>query len=872
MSDDVRDRLQRAVADDYRLERELGRGGMATVYLARDLRHDRQVALKVLHPELGAVLGAERFLNEIRLTARLQHPNILPLFDSGQADGLLFYVIPFIDGESLRARLDREKQLPVEEAVRIAQEAAGALAYAHRQGVIHRDVKPENILLQDGQALVSDFGIGLVVSAARGSRMTQTGISLGTPQYMSPEQAAGERDLTPRSDVYSLACVVYEMLVGEPPFTGPNAQAVFAKAMTESPAPLCPRRRTIPPYVEAAVLRALEKLPADRFATALEFSAALAGTMTSGPAATLAWTRPTAAAGRRRARLAVIGAGLAAVVAAFLAGRAAARPDAEPFVVSSISPPPHEEFQTPDFALAPDGSRIAFVTRGARPRLWVRPLDQADAMPLDGTEGAGHPFWSPDGTQVGFFADGTIKIVGADGGPVHAVARVPGGADLGGSWGAHGAILFAAATGPIYRVSVSGGTPVPVTRLDSLRRSHRRPFFLPDGRYFLFSLEAVKGIYLGDLSSGKQWLLRGVGGDAEYSDGFALFRIGSAFTDEGQNLYAQRLDLLNHRLTGPLYPVAQNITHPGNLSSYSVSEGGRLVYHAAREEQYAIWMDRSGKRLDSLPPGPYWTLAISHAGTQVALGGYGLLVYDDTRKVVTRLAPGDDRYLSFPVWAPGDTAVAARGRIGGITRDLWVASPGGTEHRLFEAPTTITPTDWSADGKSILLTALPADSTGSQDIWRYDVASGTASPLLAWNANQREGRLSPDGRWIAYQSDETGTDEVYVRPYPGEGTPVRVSTAGGGSPRWRADGRELFYMGADGTIMAVGVRPGRALELSAPVPLFAPRVRRDPLAQSATIYDVAPDGKRFLILGPEPGATAPLTLVQHWTSLLERRD
>ncbi len=376
MSDDVRDRLQRAVADNYRLERELGRGGMATVYLARDLRHDRQVALKVLHPELGAVLGAERFLNEIRLTARLQHPNILPLFDSGQADGLLFYVMPFIDGESLRARLDREKQLPVDEAVRIAQEAAGALAYAHRQGVIHRDVKPENILLQDGQALVSDFGIGLVASAARGSRMTQTGISLGTPQYMSPEQAAGERDLTPRSDVYSLACVVYEMLVGEPPFTGPNAQAVFAKAMTESPAPLCPRRRTIPPYVEAAVLRALEKLPADRFATALEFSAALAGTATSGPAATLAWTRPTAATGRRRARLAVVGAGLAVVVAAFLAGRAAAGPDAEPFVVSSISPPPHEEFQTPDFALAPDGSRIAFVTRGARPRLWVRPLDR----------------------------------------------------------------------------------------------------------------------------------------------------------------------------------------------------------------------------------------------------------------------------------------------------------------------------------------------------------------------------------------------------------------------------------------------------------------------------------------------------------------
>ena len=269
-------RLQLALADRYRIEREVGAGGMATVYLAQDLRHDRKVALKVLRPELSAVIGAERFLAEIKLTANLQHPHILPLFDSGEADGCLFYVMPFVEGESLRDRLNREKQLPVADAVRIATEVASALDYAHRHRVVHRDIKPENILLHDGQALVADFGIALAASKASGSRMTETGMSLGTPHYMRPEQAMGEREITARSDVYALGAVLYEMLTGEPPFTGSTAQAIVARVLTESPRPILPQRHTIPPHVEAAVLTALEKLPADRFGTAAEFAEALA--------------------------------------------------------------------------------------------------------------------------------------------------------------------------------------------------------------------------------------------------------------------------------------------------------------------------------------------------------------------------------------------------------------------------------------------------------------------------------------------------------------------------------------------------------------------------------------------------------------------
>jgi len=270
-------RLHTALADRYRIERELGQGGMATVYLAEDLKHHRKVAIKVLRPELAAVIGAERFLAEIQTTANLQHPHILPLFDSGAAESFLFYVMPFIEGESLRDRLNREKQLPVSNAIRIASEVASALDYAHRHDVIHRDIKPENILLHDGAALVADFGIALAASKASGTRMTETGMSIGTPQYMSPEQAMGEQEITARSDIYALGATTYEMLIGEPPFSGPTAQAIFAKVWTEEPRPLRPRRHTISDDVEDAVLTALEKLPADRFATAAEFANALAG-------------------------------------------------------------------------------------------------------------------------------------------------------------------------------------------------------------------------------------------------------------------------------------------------------------------------------------------------------------------------------------------------------------------------------------------------------------------------------------------------------------------------------------------------------------------------------------------------------------------
>src|SRR4051812_4013230 len=319
--EDTPPRLAEALADRYRLERELGAGGMATVYLAHDLKHDRKVAVKVLRPELAAVIGADRFLAEIKTTAALQHPHILPLFDSGQADGYLFYVMPLIEGESLRDRLNREHQLPVDDSVRLAKEIGSALDYAHRHGVIHRDIKPENILLHDGSALVADFGIALAVSHAGGNRMTETGLSLGTPGYMSPEQATGERGLDARSDVYSLGCLLYEMLAGEPPHTGPTVQAVIAAVVTKEPTRLSERRRSLPANVDAAGHKALAKLPADRFANADAFVRALSEAATSATYAayTGATTAAPAPVARRSTRRTLVSAGvllLMAVVAA----------------------------------------------------------------------------------------------------------------------------------------------------------------------------------------------------------------------------------------------------------------------------------------------------------------------------------------------------------------------------------------------------------------------------------------------------------------------------------------------------------------------------------------------------------------------------
>jgi len=468
-NDDVLTRLTTSLADRYHIARELGVGGMATVFLAHDLRHDRDVAIKVLHPDLGAALGGERFLSEIRTTARLQHPHVLPLLDSGSADGLLYYVMPLITGETLRARLAREKQLPVDDAVRIAREVADALGYAHELGVIHRDIKPENILLQGGHASVADFGIALAVQQAGGQRMTQTGLSLGTPQYMSPEQAMGERTIDARSDLYALAAVTYEMLVGEAPFTGPTVQTILARVMTEEPRPLVAQRKAIPDHVEYAVMRALEKLPADRWGSAREFADALQGTTVPSRGTTAASRqRGTARAGaswNARLRdplvLTLFGVAVVSVVLAVLARRSAPRDNADivRFTIPARLSERANSLGLSTLAISPDGRALVYMGLGdnQRQQLMLRTLDDITARPLAETADATNPVFSPDGKWVAFVRSNQIFKVGIDGSRPQLLAPALG-IFAGMSWSSTGVIVASTNTG-LVTIPETGGQP-----------------------------------------------------------------------------------------------------------------------------------------------------------------------------------------------------------------------------------------------------------------------------------------------------------------------------------------------------------------------------------------------------------------------------
>ena len=490
-------RLNSALEGRYRVERQIGEGEMATVYLAEDLRHERKVALKVLKPELAAVVGAERFLAEIKTTANLQHPHILPLFDSGQAEEFLYYVMPYVEGDTLRDKIDREKQLSIEDALKITEGVASALDHAHKHGIVHRDIKPDNILLNpEGEPTVADFGIALAVAQAGGGRVTQTGLSLGTPHYMSPEQATGDRDVDPRADVYALGSVLYEMLTGDPPYQGSTAQAVLAKILTDpAPAPTSVRV-SIPPNVDGAIRKALGKLPADRFASAQDFARALSNPVfRHGEAEVMAW-----AATSSHWRTLAIGASCAFGMLALWAWLRPNTPETGTTVVQRtvILLPPGQQLSIPHgqafpFALSPDGSVLVYAgVREGRTSLYLRPLDSFESTELVGTEGARQPFFSWDGAQIGFFANRQLHRVPVDGGAPFQITEVQG-LLAGASWGPNDTIVYS--TGQeLLKVSAAGGEPAPFELQVSAVRdlgvpvtSGTWPHHLPDGEHLLIS-------------------------------------------------------------------------------------------------------------------------------------------------------------------------------------------------------------------------------------------------------------------------------------------------------------------------------------------------------------------------------------------------
>ena len=867
-------RLTAALADRYRIERELGAGGMATVYLAEDLKHDRKVAIKVLRPELAAVIGAERFLKEIKTTANLQHPHILGLIDSGNVEGLLWYAMPFVEGESLRDRLQREKQLPILAAVRITTEVAGALDYAHRHGVIHRDIKPENILLHDGSALVADFGIALAASTA-GTRMTETGMSLGTPHYMSPEQAMGEREITARSDVYALGCIAYEMLVGEPPFNGPTAQAIIARVMTEAPRSLTLQRKTIPPHVEAAVLTALEKLPADRYATAAEFATALSDTSVATTHRTAA---RTAATPSRRSFVPWAVALVAIAIAAWgwIGARAAGERPVERHYLS-LGDSAHLQagiLDGPPLAISPDGSRLAFIG-DTLSRIWVKRRDALEPALLPGTEGASSPAFSPDGTWLAYVANNHVKKVRVEGGASITIADSAG-TGFGLAWLDDGTLVYPAASLlGLRRVNQSGGA-VTVTLADSVFKglAPMLPTPLPHGRGLLFQVCAsgcvTMGLHVLDFKTGKEKLLVNDAAMGWYLPTGHFFYVRR----DGVALLVP-FDLTTLETHGAAVPVLQGVGLTLGVADLAWSASGTLVYGTGGGGGDIVTLqraDRSGKTAVFDPgwTGQFNSFALAPDGRRAAVGvstpggGLDIWVKQLDRGPFTRLTfSGRDRR---PTWSPDGRQIAfVRDSASGGDVYARAVDGGGTERRLAHLDRAIQEVSWSHDGHWVLV-RTETGAAGNGDILALSTRGDSTIVGVATSAfTELQPALSPDGRWVAYVSNDAVTNEVYVRPFPNsDAGRWQVSNGGGGSPVWSADGKELFFINGANRLVAAELGTGAEFSVKELKPMFdATRFSYFGYHQS---FELAKDGQ-FVFMGPLGPVTAQsirLVQVDNW--------
>jgi serine/threonine-protein kinase len=909
---DLIPRINAALEGRYHIERKLGEGGMAIVYLAEDLKHERKVALKVLKPSLAAVVGADRFLAEIKTTAGLQHPHILPLHDSGEADSFLFYVMPFVQGESLRARLDREKQLPVEEAVRIARDVAEALQAAHAHGVIHRDIKPANILLSGGRPLVADFGIALAISAAGGGGLTETGLSMGTPYYMSPEQASADRITSPTTDVYSLGCVLYEMLVGEPPFVGATAQAVLAKILTQDTPTSTLVRPSIPPNVDAAIRKALEKLPADRFRDALSFAGALGnpgfrhgGPKVSAPGdARGPWTPLT------------IGLAASALVFATAFGLQLLRPTPDvPVARFDITPPQGSDWVTDlpgrVVAIAADGTHLAYVGWGpGGTQIWHRRLDQLEATPIPGTEGGENPVFSPDGQSIAFWANQSLKTVSLLGGRPATVIPEGGVGSRYIAWGDDDMLYYAADVSGqgdylTFRIPPGGGEPEQVTDPipDVLRISVPAP--LPDGKGTLLTVrrgndaQATTVGVVGRAGGAVRELFPGLG--PQYS---ASGHIVFATADNA--MMAVPFDLDRLEVTGTPIQLLDGVATrlPGMAAHFSISRTGTLVYRRTTAGATAraaaplrlVSMDLEGEesRLPLEPrrfEAPTWS---PDGRSVVYTDGDQLYMYD----VVVGSRP---RQLTFTgnnrnaVYSPdGSHIVFESTRQGTQGSDLFIKNltDDSRARPLVTLGMDQSPTQWPSD--SVIL--VEQGVLGIADLGQLDLADPERPRIREYLTSESDLRglvVSPDGRLAAYVVTESREGSVrvavHVRSFPEPGLPTIVAETVGrtfAAPTWSLDGRVLYFSEA--------MAEGPPTELPQDWLFLAARIDRDPVPAVAsvdTLFVAAniarptggaglhPDGDRFLTAqglatdGTPLADTEPdqLVLVQGFYNLLRGR-
>jgi serine/threonine protein kinase/Tol biopolymer transport system component len=881
----------------YEIVAAVGAGGMGEVYRAKDTRLDRTVAVKVLPAHLSSsVESRQRFEREAKTISQLSHPHICALYDVGNQDGVEFLVMEYLEGETLSDRLAKGP-LAFDQVLRYGIEIADALDKAHRQGIVHRDLKPGNVMITKSGVKLLDFGLAKAVAPMTPQQLTsfptqqaltQEGTILGTFQYMAPEQLEG-KEADARTDIFAFGCVLYEMATGKKAFSGKSQASLISSIMASEPPAVSMVAPMTPPAFDRVVRTCLAKDPDDRWQTAHDIALQLKWVAEGSSAGIVG--RPAAP---RRERLAW-GAFAVAAIAALVLGVLVARQKREPprSFRSSILPPENTrfEFRTSPMVISPDGRQVAFVAQppqGAR-QLWLRPFDTPQARPLAGTDGALKPFWSPDSRSLGFFAGGKLKKIDVSGGSPQTLCDAPSG--RGGTWNRDGVILFVPTTGDrVHRVAASGGAASPVTRLDASKGEfgHTWPFFLPDGRHFLYvgygakagRPEEASSVYLASLDSKERRLLF----HARSNVAFAPLSAGTSqghllFWQEGA-LLARPFDAKRLRFTGEAFPVAEQVRFlgAGGTAIYSVSENGVLAYQSSPRGELSqlTWFDRSGKQLESVGPAADCSHPrLSHDGHRLAVvvgdpqtAWTDIWIYDLGRRVSTRLTFGPGVNLC-PVWSPDDQWIAFSSNRKGF-HDIYrkAASGTGPDELLFASDGSKFPTDWSGEtGLIAFPNTRPESKTGS-DIWLLSVAERKARPFLATPFHEGTPQFSPDGRWMAYASAESGTMEVFVQAFPASGGKWQISTAGGSYPRWRRDGKELYYIAPGDTLMAVDVKAGSGFTAGAPKPLFRTRIKSlDIFFQ----YDVSPDGQRFLVNTlPEGEQRDEITVVQNWTSDLKK--
>jgi Tol biopolymer transport system component len=861
----------------YQIVGELGAGGMGEVYKAHDTRLERSVAIKVLPGDRASDPDLiERREREARAISRLSHPNICALHDIGQEGGVHFLVLEYLEGETLARRLERGP-LPLPEALRVAEEVAGALAWAHQHGIVHRDVKPANIMIGRHGSKLLDFGIARMTvavpdaceSTITPAPVTTPGALLGTAPYMAPEQVEG-LPADSRSDVFALGVVLYEMVTGRRPFAGATLAALAAAILSSEPPPVRDSRPAAPAAFDRILRACLAKQPEARWQSAQDLQLAL-GWLRESAGDDVA--RPPGV--RSRAREWWLRGAVAVPLAALAVLAAVDRRDASPgapAVRSSLLPPPGSSFAPHHFAVSPDGARLAFVALGpdGRSALWLRALSGSAAQELAGTEDAISPFWSPDSRSIGFFADGKLKTIDLGGSATRTLCDAKRG--RGGTWGPDGTIVFAPGTaGVLHRVSIRGGPAAPATRLprEGSGQSHRYPSFLPDGRRFLFTItwssaadEQADGLYAGSLDSLDAALV------STEPTGNVAIASGHLLYVRNRSLVAQPFDPGGLRFTGPLLSLTgEELEQDSGFqqSGLSVSRTGVLLFSSALDSVSRLaWFDASGRELGQLAETGCKDPALSPDGHFLAVscddernGRHVIRVIDFARGVTTRLTTAGSE--ENPLWSPDGSRIAFWSRDGKSYSIAEVPADGSARPRVLREGPKMIPCDWSGAGDL----AYMDFSQGPPALHVLSIADGTVRRL----SGRAEAQFSPDGRWIAF-IDPAGRpfSDVFVEPFPGPGSRIQISSQSGGQPRWSRDGTRIFYVTMDRKLMSVRFDP-RTASASAPELLFQTRILTP--NYSLFQYDVAPDD-RILINTLPPGGAGPITLVTNWPGELKR--